>query len=120
MTRLILPFPPPSPLAPADAARAGAVPSRHPVAEIVTFRLAAGTTEAGLPRGGPRTLLAAAPGFVSRRLSLGADGPGPTTSPGRPSRPRRPAIMADARGARPSFMAIDPASIVMRHERASS
>lgn len=119
MTRLILALP--LALAAADAARAGASgPVPGPVAEIVTFRLAPGTTEAAFLYAaramGPR--LAAEPGFLSRRLSAGADG--------RWTEHVAWASLAQAEAAaarvtadpavQPFLMAIDPASIDMRHE----
>jgi hypothetical protein len=74
MTRLILALPLAlAALAPADTARAGGA---GPVAEIVTFHLAPDTSEAAFLDAARATepLLAAEPGFLSRRLSRGADG----------------------------------------------
>jgi hypothetical protein len=119
MTRLILALPLAlAALAPAGAARGGEAPG--PVAEIVTFRLAAGVTEASFLEAaratGPR--LAAEPGFLSRRLSKGADGSwtdhvawtGLSEAEAAAAR-----IMEDPAAAA-FLMAIDPASITMRHE----
>jgi hypothetical protein len=118
MTRLILAPPVARPaLAPADAARAGA---NGPVAEIVTFRLAPGTTEPAFLAAARATgtLLDGAPGFVSRRLSKGADG-GWTDHVAWASLAEAGAaaarIMSDPAAA-PFLAAIDPASIRMRHE----
>ncbi len=119
MTRLILALPLAlAAFAPADAARAG--DAATPVAEIVTFRLVPGTTEpdflAAARATGP--LLAAEAGFLSRRLSKGADGTW-TDHVTWGSLPEAEAagerIMA-APEAQSFLMAIDPASIVMRHE----
>jgi hypothetical protein len=75
MTRLILALPLAAALlAPADAAGAG--PADGPVAEIVTFRLVPGVTEAEF-LGATHAMtpaLSRAPGFVSRRLSRRTDG----------------------------------------------
>jgi hypothetical protein len=118
MTRLILALPLAlAALAPADAARAGA---DGPVAEIVTFRLAPGTTEPAFLAAARATgpLLAGAPGFVSRRLSKGADGRW-TDHVAWASHAEAEAaaerILSDPAAA-PFLAAIDPASIEMRHE----
>jgi hypothetical protein len=120
MTRLILALPLTlAALAPADAARGG--DTAGPVAEIVTFRLAAGVGEASFLEAARATgpLLAAEPGFLSRRLSRGADGEW-TDHVAWTSLAEAHAAAArvmEAPAAAPFLMAIDPASIVMRHER---
>jgi hypothetical protein len=118
MTRLIRALPlARAALAPADAARAGA---DGPVAEIVTFRLAPGTTETAFLAAARATgaLLDGAPGFVSRRLSKGPDG-GWTDHVAWTTRAQAEAaaarIMSDPAAA-PFLAAIDPATIAMRHE----
>ena len=120
MTRLILALPLAlAALAPPDAARGG--DTAGPVAEIVTFRLAAGTTEAAFLDAARATLplLAAAPGFLSRRLSQGADGAWTdhVAWTGLAEAEAAAARIMDAPAAAPFLMAIDPATIVMRHER---
>ena len=101
--------------APADAARAGSADRR--VAEIVTFRLAAATPEAAFLDAARATgpLLATVPGFVSRRLSRGADGTW-TDHVEWASRAEAAAraVTSDP-AAGPFLAAIDPDSIVMRH-----
>ena len=59
--------------APADTIRAG---GSGPVAEIVTFRLAGGVTEAVFLDAARATepIVRAAPGFLARRLTRGEDG----------------------------------------------
>jgi hypothetical protein len=118
MTRLIPLLPAALPFAPADAARAGAADGS--VAEIVTFRLAGATPEAGFLEAARATgpLLAAAPGFVSRRLSRGPDGTWTDHvewSSFAAAEAAARAIMSNP-AAGPFLAAIDPASIVMRHE----
>ena len=119
MTRLILALPLAlAALAPADTARGG--DAAGPVAEIVTFRLAAGVGETSFLEAARATgpLLAAEPGFLSRRLSKGADGAW-TDHVAWTSLAEAKAAAArvmEAPGAAPFLMAIDPASIVMRHE----
>ena len=120
MTRLILALPLAlAALAPADAARGGE--TAGPVAEIVTFRLAAGVGDATFLEAARATgpLLAAEPGFLSRRLSKGDDGAW-TDHVAWTSLAEAQAAAArvmKAPAAAPFLMAIDPASIVMRHER---
>jgi hypothetical protein len=92
-----------------------------PVAEIVTFRLAPGTTETRLPRRRPRHRHA-----PRRRAGLRL--PTPVEGRGRrldrPHRLDEPRAQAEAAAARimsdpaaaPFLAAIDPASIAMRHE----
>ena len=105
-------------LAPADALRAG--PPDAPVAEIVTFRLDTATPEAAFLAAARATgpLLAAAPGFVSPRLSRGADGTWTDhvewSSLAEAEAAAR-AILSDP-AAGPFLAAIDPSTIVMRHE----
>jgi hypothetical protein len=105
-------------LAPADAARGG--DPTGPVAEIVTFRLAAGVTEAAFLAAARATgpLLAAEPGFLSRRLSQGADGAWTdhVAWTGLGEAGAAAARIMEAPAAAPFLAAIDPASIVMRHE----
>jgi len=122
MTRLILALPLAlAALAPADTARAGASgPATGAVAEIVTFRLAPGTSEAAFLDAARATqpLLAGEPGFLSRRLSKGTDGRWTdhvawASLDQAEAAARR--VMADP-AAQPFLMAIDPASIAMRHE----
>jgi hypothetical protein len=116
MTRLILAL---AALAPADAVRGG--DAAGPVAEVVTFRLAAGAGEASFLDAARATgpLLAAEPGFVSRRLSKGADGTWTDhvvwTSLAEAE--AAAARIMEAPAATPFLMSIDPGSIVMRHER---
>jgi hypothetical protein len=92
----------------------------QPVTEIVTFRLAPGVTEAAFLAAarGTEAFVAAAPGFVSRRLSRGGDGTW-TDHVEWASMPQAmaasEALMADP-AALPFLQAIDPASIAMRHE----
>jgi hypothetical protein len=118
MTRLILALPLAlAALAPADTARAGGA---GPVAEIVTFHLAPDTSEAAFLDAARATepLLAAEPGFLSRRLSRGADGRWTdhvTWASLAQAEAAATRIMADP-VAQPFLMAIDPASIDMRHE----
>jgi hypothetical protein len=119
MTRLILALPlAAAAFAPADAARADS--ASPTVAEIVTFRLAAGVTDPAFLAAARATgpLLATEPGFLSRRLSAGADGTWTdhvvwTSLAEAEAAAAR--IMA-APAAQPFLMAIDPASIAMRHE----
>jgi hypothetical protein len=119
MTRLILALPVAlAAFAPADTARAG--DAAPPVAEIVTFRLAPGVAEPVFLDAARATgaLLSGEPGFVSRRLSKGADGTWTdhvTWTSLADAETAAARIMA-APGAQPFLMAIDPASIVMRHE----
>ena len=119
MTRLLIALPfALAALAPADAARGA---DAGPVTEIVTFRLAAGISEKAFLTAARATgpLLAAEPGFVSRRLSRGEDGTWTDhvawTDLARAEAAARRIMAAPA--AAPFLMAIDPASIVMRHER---
>jgi hypothetical protein len=118
MTRLLLDLPlAAAAFAPADAAR-GEGPAA--VAEIVTFRLARGVTEPAFLDAARATgaLLDAAPGFVARRLSKGADGRW-TDHVIWTDMPRAEAaaahVMSDPAAA-PFLAAIDPASVEMRHE----
>ena len=62
------------PFAPADSARAGG--TSQTVAEIVSFQLIAGRDEAQFLTDAQATdpIVRAAPGFISRKLSKGADG----------------------------------------------
>jgi hypothetical protein len=119
MTRLILALPLAlAALAPADAARSG--DAAAPVAEIVTFRLAPGTTDPAFLDAARATgqLLAAEPGFLSRRLSRGADGTWTdhvTWASLTDAESAATRIMA-APEAQPFLAAIDPASIALRHE----
>jgi hypothetical protein len=119
MTRLILALPFAfAALAPADAARGA---EAGPVTEIVTFRLAPGVTEAAFLAAARATgpLLAAEPGFVARRLSQGDDGrwTDHVAWTGRAEAEAAAARIMAAPEAAPFLMAIDPPSIVMRHER---
>jgi hypothetical protein len=104
--------------APADVARGDAADGW--VAEIVTFRLLTATSEGAFLNAARATgpLLAAAPGFVSRRLSRGPDGTWTDhvewTSLAH-AEAAADAIMKDP-AAGPFLAAIDPATIVMRHE----
>jgi hypothetical protein len=116
MTHLILALPL-ALLAPADAARGG---NAAPVAEIVTFRLDPGATETEFLDAARATgdLLATEPGFVSRRLSKGADGRWTDHVAWTDMAQAEAAaarIMTDPAAA-PFLAAIDHASIVMRHE----
>jgi hypothetical protein len=63
-------------------------------------------------------LLDAEPGFLSRRLSRGADGSWTdhVVWAGRTEAEAAAARIMSAPAARPFLMAIDPASIAMRHE----
>jgi hypothetical protein len=106
-------------LAPADTAR-GAEPAPGRVAEIVTFRLAPGMSDAAFLDAARATgpLLAGEPGFLSRRLSRGADGRW-TDHVAWASLAQAEAAAARVMAhpaARPFLVAIDPASIAMRHE----
>lgn len=104
-------------LAPADAVRAG---DSGAVAEIVTFRLADEVSDAAFVAAARATgpLVRAMPGFLSRRLTRGKDGSwtdhvewsGLAEAGAAAAR-----IMADP-GAAPFISAIDPESIIMRHE----
>jgi hypothetical protein len=91
-----------------------------PVTEIVTFRLAPGITDTAFldAARGTGALVAAAPGFVSRRLSRGEDGTW-TDHVEWASMDQAVAaartVMADP-AALPFLRAIDPESIAMRHE----
>jgi hypothetical protein len=104
---------------PPDAARGAETAA--PVAEIVTFRLAPGVTEAAFLAAARATgpLLAAEPGFLSRRLSQGTDGAWTdhVAWTGLAAAEAAAARIMEAAQAQPFLMAIDPASIVMRHER---
>ena len=119
MTRLLLALPLAlAGLAPADTACAGG--AAPPVAEIVTFRLAPGMTDPAFLDAARATgsLLAAEPGFLSRRLSKGADGTWTdhvTWTSLSEAEAAADRIMA-APEAQPFLAAIDPASISMRHE----
>lgn len=90
------------------------------VIEVVTFRAAPGQTTASLLVAARATgpLIAARPGFVGRHLSLGADGQWTDhihwTSLAAAQEAAED-VMADP-AALPFLQAIDPASIVMRHE----
>ena len=106
-------------LAPADALRAGGAEGA-PVAEIVTFRLAAGVSEGEFLSAVRATegFVEAAPGFVSRRLSRGEDGTWTDHvewASMDQAMAAAEALMADPT-ALPFLMAIDPDSIAMRHE----
>ena len=119
MTRPILALPLAlAALAPADAARAGDAATL--VAEIVTFRLAPGTTDPAFLAAASATgpLLAAEAGFLSRRLSRGADGTWTdhVTWTSLPEAAAAAGRIMDAPEAQPFLAAIDPASITMRHE----
>ena len=105
-------------LAPADIARGeGAGPQ---VAEVVTFRLAAGTTEAGFLAAARATgpVAAAQPGYLGRHLSRGDDGSWTDhvlwQSRGA-AEAAAAAVMTDPAFA-PFMAAIDPASVTLRHE----
>ena len=87
----------------------------------MTFRLAAGVTDAAFLAAARATgpLLGAEPGFLSRRLSQGADGAW-TDHVAWTDMARAEAAAArimEAPAAAPFLMAIDPVSIAMRHER---
>ena len=119
MTRLLIALPfALAALAPADAARGA---DAGPVTEIVTFRLAADISEEAFLTAARATgpLLAAEPGFVSRRLSRGEDGTWTDhvawTDLARAEAAAQRIMAAPA--AAPFLTSIDPASIVMRHER---
>jgi predicted component of type VI protein secretion system len=119
MTRLILALPVAlAALAPADAARAGG--ADRPIAEIVTFRLAPGVTDPAFLDAARATgaLLATEPGFLSRRLSKGADGAWTDHVAWTSLAEAQAAAtrIMTAPEAQPFLVAIDPASIVMRHE----
>ena len=119
MTRLILALPLAlAAFAPADAARAG--DAATPVAEIVTFRLVPGTTSPVFLAAARATgaLLATEPGFLSRRLSQGADGTWTdhVVWASLPDAETAGARIMSAPEAQPFLAAIDLASIVMRHE----
>jgi hypothetical protein len=119
MTRRILALPLAlAALAPADVARAGDTDA--PVAEIVTFRLISGTTGPAFLAAARATgpLLAAEPGFLSRHLSQGADGTWTdhVTWASLPEAEAAASRIMSAPEAQPFLAAIDPASIVMRHE----
>ncbi len=105
--------------APADTRRAGATAS-GPVAEIVTFKLNDGVTDAVFVKAaeGTESFVSAAPGFITRWLSKGDDGSWTDY-----------VMWADLESAKslgasvmeePSFaplmQAIAPESVVMRHE----
>jgi antibiotic biosynthesis monooxygenase (ABM) superfamily enzyme len=95
-------------------------PQSDPVTEIVTFRLAPGVTEAAFLAAarGTEAFVAAAPGFVSRRLSRGEDGTWTDHvewSSMADAVAASEALMADP-AALPFLQAIDPATISMRHE----
>ena len=118
--------------APADAVRAGAADgpvaeadgpvaeADGPVTEIVNFRLAAATPEAAFLDAARATgpLLMASSGFVSRRLSRGADGiwtDHVEWASLAEAEAAAGALMNDP-AAEPFLAAIDPATIAMRHE----
>jgi hypothetical protein len=106
-------------LAPADAARAGGTDPR-PVAEIVTFRLAAGVSEAAFLAAawGTEDFVSRAPGFRGRRLSRAGDGAWTdhvVWASMAEAKAAAETLMADP-AAMPFLRAIDPDSIAMRHE----
>lgn len=106
-------------LAPADALRAGGA-GTGPVAEIVTFRLAAGVSDDAFLAAARATqgFVEAAPGFVSRRLSRGGDGTWTDHvewASKDQAKAAAEALMADP-AALPFLQAIDPDSVAMRHE----
>ncbi len=104
-------------LGPADAVRAG---GSGPVAEIVTFRLAGGVSDAAFLAAARATeaFVRSAPGFRARRLTRGSDGTWTdyVEWSGRAAAEAAAArIMADP-GAAPFMAAIDPESVILRHE----
>ena len=104
-------------LAPTDIARADAA---GPVAEVVTFRLAPGTTEAGFLAAARATgpLAARQPGFLARTLSRGADGRWTDHvlwASSAAAQAAAAAVMADPAFA-PFLAAIDPEGMDLRHE----
>lgn len=112
LTALVLP-------APADALRAGGADA-GPVAEIVTFRLAAGISDDAFLVAARATeaLVEALPGFVSRRLSRGEDGTWTDHvewASMDQAMAAAEALTADP-AALPFLKAIDPGTIAMRHE----
>jgi hypothetical protein len=105
--------------APADAVRAGGG-DPHPVAEIVTFRRAAGVSDAAFLEAarGTESFLSDAPGFVARRLSRAGDGAWTdhvVWASMAEAQAAAEALMADP-ATMPFLQAIDPDSIAMRHE----
>lgn len=92
----------------------------HPVAEIVTFRLAPGMTEAAFLQAANGTVpfVEAAPGFVARRLSRAEDGTWTdhvVWASMDQAMAAAEALMAEPAAA-PFLQAIDMASLAMRHE----
>ncbi|MDU8945906.1 antibiotic biosynthesis monooxygenase family protein [Ovoidimarina sediminis] len=105
--------------APADTNRAGDA-SPAAVAEIVRFRLANGVTENAFldATRGMQPLVAATPGFVSRRLSKNEDGSWTdyvTWTDMARARSAAKTIFANPE-TKPFIDAIDGASVDMRHE----
>ena len=107
------------PFAPADSARADSHLS-GPVAEIVTFRVASGTTKEQFIAAARQTepFVAAAPGFVSRTLTQGEDGVWTDYILWRDmtSAKQMAAAFMDEPSVIPFMQAIDPETVVMRHE----
>ena len=107
------------PCLPADSARAASHISQ-PVAEIVTFRLADGTTTEQFieTAKATRTFVAAAPGFVSRQLTRGEDGTWTDYIiwADMASAKQMAAAFMEEPSVVPFMQAIDPESVVMRHE----
>jgi len=107
------------PFAPADSARADSHLS-GPVAEIVTFRLASGTTKEQFIAAARNTepFVAAAPGFISRTLTQGEDGVWTDYILWRDmaSAKQMAAAFMNEPTVIPFMQAIDPETVFMRHE----
>ena len=107
-------------LAPAGAAGAGGSAPALTVAEVVTFRLADGMTEAAFRAAAAATVPLAArqPGFIARTLSRGDDGRWTDHvlwADRAAAEAAAATVMADPVAA-PFIAAIDMDSVVMRHE----
>ena len=107
------------PFAPADSARADSHLS-GPVAEIVTFRVVNGTTKEQFIAAARQTepFVAAAPGFISRTLTQGEDGVWTDYILWRDmaSAKQMATAFMDEPSVMPFMQAIDPETVVMRHE----
>ncbi|HGG63090.1 MAG TPA: hypothetical protein ENK34_00830 [Rhodobacteraceae bacterium] len=107
------------PFAPADSARADSHLS-GPVAEIVTFRVVNGTTNEQFIAAARQTepFVTAAPGFISRTLTQGEDGVWTDFILWRDmaSAKQMATAFMDEPSVMPFMQAIDPETVVMRHE----
>jgi len=107
------------PFVPADSARADSHIS-GPIAEIVTFRVTSGTTKAQFIAAAKQTeaFVTAAPGFISRTLTLGEDGiwTDYILWRDRTSARQMAAAFMNEPSVMPFMQAIDPQTVVMRHE----